>query len=133
MQGLLKFGVIFLGGGIGACLRYLMTGLVQSAFGGVFPLGTLLVNLLGCFAIGFLWQRFEQAALLPEWRLFVFTGILGGFTTFSSFGLETTHLLRDREMGQALANVLVSTAVGIALVFAGMMAARLLTSTGGGA
>jgi CrcB protein len=117
--------MVALGGACGALLRYGLAGLTHRYLDASFPWGTLVVNLVGCFAIGFLWALYERA---PVARLhpLVFTGVLGAFTTFSTFGLETFHLLRDGEVTRGLANVAASTAGGLALVFAGVVAARLL-------
>lgn len=78
------------------------------------------------FFAGFLWEIFDRTAVSPTARLFVFIGFLGGYTTFSSFGLETFNLVRDGEYKLALYNVLVSNILGIALVFLGFFASRNL-------
>jgi CrcB protein len=85
---------VFVGGGLGATLRYAIGGWVQSAIGSFFPWGTLVVNASGCLAIGVLATLLEERSLLgPSWRLFLLVGVLGGYTTFSSFGLETWRLV----------------------------------------
>lgn len=93
--------VIFvaLGGALGSVFRYLLAAWTQSASKSIdFPYGTLVVNLFGCFVIGFLAQLAESRGVFtPQSRAFVFIGMLGGFTTFSSFGNETVNLLRDGE------------------------------------
>src|SRR5688500_2510394 len=79
-----------------------------------FPAGTLAVNLIGCFIAGLLaGMAVKQDVFSPEARLFLFTGLLGGFTTFSAFGLETLLLLKRGETGVAIANVVVSVIVGL--------------------
>ena len=85
------------GGFIGAVLRYWVSGFIQElSKSNMFPVGTLVVNFLGCLVIGFLSQLAEDYGLFSvESRVLVFTGILGGFTTFSTFGNETMSLLRD--------------------------------------
>ena len=89
---------IALGGGGGSVLRYLVQGWVQRLVGASFPLGTMLVNLSGCFAIGFLAALFFGPLPIDEdYRFGVLTGILGGYTTFSSFGWETLKLSEDGE------------------------------------
>ncbi len=114
---------------MGALLRYGLSGLTHrlvGAGGVVFPWGTLVVNVAGALAIGFLWELFERAAVSPELRLFTFIGLLGGFTTFSTFSIETFSLLRDGETKLAALNVVLSNALCIAAVFAGFGLSRYL-------
>lgn len=93
----------------------------------MFPLGTFAVNMIGCLIIGYLMQLSESRGVLQgDWRLFVFVGLLGGFTTFSSFGLETFYLLRDGEYIYAIANAVGQLVLGLMLVWLGIVAARLL-------
>ena len=88
------------------------------------PLGTLLVNLAGCLAIGLVVGAFARAgALSQEWRLFLVVGLLGGFTTFSAFGLETLALLRRGETAWAAGYVLASVAGGVVAVALGLLLA----------
>lgn len=91
------------GGGIGAALRYAVT-LAANMHGGiVFPYGTVLVNIIGSFLIGFLMMYFQgQADLPPMVKLFAVTGVLGGFTTFSTFNMELLTFIRAGDMGFAL-------------------------------
>jgi fluoride exporter len=103
-------GKLFLagiGGFIGSALRYAVAGFVQDWSKSIyFPYGTLAVNLIGCFLIGFLSQLAEtRGVLTAEMRTLTFIGILGGFTTFSAFGNETLNLWRDGESVLAIANV----------------------------
>jgi CrcB protein len=112
---------------IGAILRYALGGLVHNLYEGRFPLGTLLVNTAGCLAIGFLFTLADDRGILrANARLFVFVGILGGFTTFSSFGYETFTLWRDGMALKALLNVGANTCFGLAAVWAGHVIARLI-------
>ncbi len=122
-----------LGGSLGSVARYLLQGTVQRRAGeahgwaAVFPWGTLTVNLLGCLLIGFLAVLFEERlAIAPATRTFVLIGLLGGFTTFSSFGFETWALLRDGNFLLALANVATSVTLGLVAVVVGAMLARAL-------
>jgi len=117
---------IAIGGAAGALLRYTVSGLVHSYASGVFPWGTLVVNLSGCLVIGFLWQMFENLSFSPHMRSFLFIGILGAYTTFSTYGLETFNLLREKELGYVLLNFLGSNILGLGMVFLGFIAARLL-------
>jgi len=116
------------GGFIGSALRYLASGYVQQASKSVdFPYGTLVVNVIGCFAIGFLAQLAESRGVLTsESRLFVFVGILGGFTTFSSFGNETLNLARDSQMVNALANIGMNVVIGLLAVWLGRTVSYLI-------
>ncbi len=121
---MLNILAIFVGGGIGALLRYVIFLLAQRPAGLTFPTGTLVANLLGALAIGYLWGIFESTKLAHEWRLFLFTGLLGGFTTFSTFYRETTQLLKIGEWKTALVYVGASNILGIALVIAGFFLAH---------
>ena len=109
---------------MGSVLRYGISGAVHRVVEGEFPWGTMVVNLVGSFMIGFLWDSFERAAVTPAMRTFIFIGILGAFTTFSTYTLENVNLLRDGELRLAFMNVAVSNVAGIALVFAGFWASR---------
>ena len=113
--------LVGIGGFIGSVLRYLASGYVQQATKSVgFPYGTLAVNVVGCFVIGFLAQLAEgRGVFTSEARAFVFIGILGGFTTFSSFGNETLNLARDSQMMSALANVGANVVIGLFAVWLG--------------
>ena len=109
-----------IGGCLGSVLRYLLSEYVQGRAGGPFPLGTLAVNILGCFAIGGLTGLFEGTMLPPpEARAFLVAGILGGFTTFSAFGNETLLLARAAGRGPALANVAAQVLLGLGAVWLG--------------
>ena len=109
------------GGFIGAMFRYGMSGLVQRSIPlAAFPYGTLAVNMVGCLLIGIAVGLVDSRQLFgPEARLFVLIGVLGGFTTYSTFGYETFALLRDGDFLRALANVGVHVVLGLALVWAG--------------
>ncbi|HKP84472.1 MAG TPA: fluoride efflux transporter CrcB [Blastocatellia bacterium] len=109
------------GGFIGSILRYLLGGFVQQSSKSVgFPYGTLAVNIVGCFVIGFLSQLAETRGLFTtESRAFIFIGILGGFTTFSAFGNETFNLWRDGESLLALANIAGHLVLGLGALWLG--------------
>ncbi|HKN82343.1 MAG TPA: fluoride efflux transporter CrcB [Pyrinomonadaceae bacterium] len=124
---LLRLLSIGFAGFIGTLLRYWMSGVVARRYGETFPFGTLIVNLVGCFVIGFLFYFFyERAFAGPTSRATIFIGLLGGFTTFSSFGLQTFTLLRDGELFFALVNVAVSNVVGLTLVWLGFTLAKVI-------
>jgi fluoride exporter len=115
-------GKLFLagiGGFIGSSLRYAATGAFQQLSRSIdFPYGTLVVNLIGCFIIGFLSQLAEaRGVFTAESRTFVFIGILGGFTTFSAFGNETMNLWRDGQNTLAMANIAAHVVLGLGAVW----------------
>jgi CrcB protein len=125
----MNFLLIGLGGGIGAICRYLMViGCQRLANGWYFPIGTLVVNISGCFLIGLLAGLSEYRGLFgSDARLFLLVGLLGGYTTFSSFGYETFQLLRDGQLWPALINGGAQLALGIIGVWFGNAAARALS------
>ncbi|MFZ5919523.1 MAG: fluoride efflux transporter CrcB [Chloroflexota bacterium] len=120
--------IVGIGGFIGSVLRYLVSGWAQGLSRSLdFPYGTLTVNLAGCFVIGFLAQLAEaRGVFTPEARLLVFIGLLGGFTTFSSFGNDTLNLARSGQMLNALVNVAANLVLGLLLVWLGRNAAQLI-------
>jgi len=120
----MPFLIVFVAGGIGSLARYAMSLGVESLWDGSFPLGTFLINLIGCFGIGFLAGSAERLPIDANLRLLLQTGFLGGFTTFSAFGLETFRLFRRGEAATASGYLLGSTLIGIGLVFAGYFLAR---------
>ncbi|MBX9568460.1 MAG: fluoride efflux transporter CrcB [Candidatus Obscuribacterales bacterium] len=125
---MMNYLIVFVGAGIGGVLRFAMSPAVQHACKDwAFPIGTFSVNMLGCFLIGFLAQLAESKGLFQgETRLFLFVGILGGFTTFSSFGYETFQLLRDGEILYAIANAVLQVVLGLLLVWLGWVIGRLV-------
>lgn len=122
-----KFIYIFLGGGAGSLMRYLVSGWSFNLFGTHFPYGTLTVNVTGSFLIGALWALSEDLLnFSPAVRSLLFIGFLGGFTTFSSYTLETLNLAREGEYLKAAGNILSNNFLGLAMVIAGFAVARLL-------
>lgn len=112
--------LVFFAGGAGSLARYLCSGFAQRIGGSGFPWGTLAVNVIGCLAIGVLAAMAGgKLHLDPRYRVPIFVGFLGGFTTFSSFGLETFHLLQHGRVGPAIANVAASLLAGLAAVWIG--------------
>jgi CrcB protein len=118
---------IGVGGALGSVLRFLLQSRVQSAYPGNFPMGTLGVNLIGCFFIGFLGGWFLSHPVSNQLRLFLITGILGGFTTFSSFALENLILVREGNLKSAAAYLLASNGLGLGLAAVGFLLARALS------
>jgi len=122
---MLKWILIAAGGAFGSVLRYALQGWVQRATNSTFPAGTLVVNLIGCLAIGFLTATFTGPKLIrEEYRLGLIVGVLGGFTTFSTFGWETFDLASHREFAVAALNILLSCGVGLIAVWAGIRASE---------
>jgi fluoride exporter len=111
-----------LGGGLGAIFRYGLSVLVNTKSENTFPWSTLTVNLLGCFLIGILWQYLSKSTNLNAFWLI---GFLGGFTTFSSFGLDGLKLFNAGAFTQLITYVLISNIVGLLLVFIGTKVADL--------
>ena len=112
--------LVGLGSFIGGIARYLISIFIQNKFLSTFPYGTLAVNIIGCFLIGIIYGFSDRGSLNVEWRLFLATGIMGGFTTFSSFSNETVSMLRDAQYWQAFSYVGVSILIGLAATFAGI-------------
>jgi len=121
MQVLKNIVLVGMGGFVGSVLRYLISGWAQGWMkNAVFPVGTATVNILGCMVIGLLGGLAESSQMFsPQLRLFLFLGLLGGFTTFSTFGYETMALVRDGEMLLAFANVAIQLIFGFAAVMLG--------------
>lgn len=121
-----KFILIGLGGALGAMARYGLQNIIQLRTGLLFPLGTLIVNLIGCFFIGFVMELAEiRSELNPQIRLFLTVGLLGGFTTFSAFGYESLIMMRTMEFYYPIVYILTSLVGGLAFVFLGQILARL--------
>lgn len=128
---MLKLALIFLGAGVGGVLRYWLGGVVQHASGWTFPAGTMFVNVSGCLVIGVLAVLFTGRLTVSEpVRDAILIGVLGGYTTFSSFGRETMALLDDRQFTLAAVNVLVSVAAGLAATWIGMRLTERLFGVG---
>lgn len=118
--------LVFVGGGIGSMCRYALATAVQRSVPGPFPAGTFLVNLIGCFAIGLVGALgLERAAISPEARLFIMVGVLGGFTTFSSFAWETLGLLTVKDLLRASLYVGGSVFCGLLGAFLGRAIGRI--------
>lgn len=126
MQGLRPILLVGAGGFIGSIGRYLLGGWVHRLMPfTTFPFGTLAVNLAGCFLIGLLASLIDSRQMFgPDLRVFLLIGILGGFTTFSSFAYETLALARDAEFFRALVNVVLQVSLGLAGAWLGYAVVR---------
>src|SRR5437660_110915 len=126
---MLKLLLLALGGAFGTLARYGLNGVI-SARVATFPLGTLIVNITGCFAIGLIAAvsdpSFGRAWLKSEWRDFLTIGFCGGYTTFSSYGLQTLNLAGDREWFSVTANVVGSNVLGLLAVYLGVFVGRFV-------
>jgi len=113
--------VVGIGGGLGSIARYLCQKYFYELHPHPFPFGTLIVNVFGCFLIGLIYSLAEKGNILtPEWRLFLTTGICGGFTTFSAFAYENVALLKTGDVLYFCLYIAVSVVLGIAATFAGI-------------
>jgi CrcB protein len=113
------------GGAIGAVMRFGVSNGVHALAGRDFPYGTLVVNILGSILIGFCYiALIERLSLGPEWRAFIIIGILGAFTTFSTFSLETFNLIENGDMLKAAINILVSVSICLLATWIGIVIAR---------
>jgi len=118
---------IAIGGVLGCWARYAMTNLVQAIYGREFPYATLSINLLACFMMGFLFEEtLERMTISPVLRVGILTGFIGGFSTFSTFAMETLLLAEQGEPAKSLLYVLLSIVFGLVAVTGGVYIARSL-------
>jgi len=116
---------LMMAGGSGALLRYLLGRLTFNLGWVALPFGTLIANLLGCFLMGYLsWMLLHRWSLSREFQTVVLTGLLGGFTTFSAFSLETINLLEQGSGARAVLYVLLSVVMCVVMCFLGLVVAR---------
>jgi fluoride exporter len=119
--------IVFLGGGLGAALRHGINIFAARFAGTGFPYGTLFINVAGSLAMGLIVEYFALKAGLPQrWRLFLTTGILGGFTTFSAFSLEAALLYERGQLAGAAIYIVASVVLAIGALFAGLAIVRML-------
>lgn len=125
---MLKIFLVGLGGFVGSGFRFILSTFVYRLLGTDFPYGTFIVNVLGSFVIGFFMGLVEVGVVVsPNWRLFIAVGLLGGFTTFSTFSYETVELLKEGLIFLAIVNVFVTVVSCIGMTWVGGVLARLLT------
>jgi fluoride exporter len=121
----MRLVLVLIGGALGSAARYLAVTAFVDRFGPAFPWGTLTVNITGSFLIGLVAALADDAgAIGPDARLFLITGVLGGFTTFSAFSLETLRLLETHQHTRAAAYVLASVTISLAAAALGLAAGR---------
>lgn len=115
------------GGAIGALMRFWLSGGIHSLLGREFPYGTLSVNVIGSLLMGLLYVLlYERMNIDPEWRAGILIGLLGAFTTFSTFSIETLNLLEAGEHIKAVSNILLSVSLCVIACWIGVVAARQL-------
>src|SRR5436190_19411822 len=124
--------LIALGGAVGSLLRYLLGGAVQRMSASGFPIGTMFVNVSGCFVIGILVRQFMNMQLSPDLRALLIVGFCGGFTTFSTFSAETLGLIDGGEYARATGYVVLSVGLCLAATLAGMTVMRLFAGATNG-
>ncbi|WP_433896456.1 fluoride efflux transporter CrcB [Sphingobacterium mizutaii] len=118
--------IIGAGGAVGSVLRYYSGQFISKNYPSQIPLGTLIVNLLGCLLIGILLGYFaKNQGLSNEWKLLLVTGFCGGYTTFSTFAAENISLIQNQQVSQAILYIGLSVLLGLAAVFFGIMISRL--------
>ncbi len=122
----MKIALVLLGGALGALARYGVTTLSTKTYGSIFPVGTLYVNMIGCFLIGVVFGLGELRGISPQFRLFFMTGFLGALTTFSTYSLETVNNANNGMASLALANIAVNNIGGLALVKVGLLFAKFI-------
>jgi CrcB protein len=126
-MGLKDLLLLAMAGGLGALARYGLSGAVYQTCGEKFAWGTLAVNALGCFLFALIWTMAEDRIVISgHTRMIILTGFMGAFTTFSTYAFETSRYINDSQWNLVAANVLAQNVLGLACVFAGLAAGRLM-------
>lgn len=124
---MMNYLVIAIAGALGAVARYGLSGISHKMLGSNFPYGTFIVNILGCFAIGFIMKVSLTTTLIPEtWRIAITVGFIGALTTFSTFSYETIKLIEDSSYALAITNIAANVVLGIAATIAGAVISKLI-------
>jgi len=119
-----QFFIVGIGSFLGGGLRYLISVFFNQKINPDFPYATLAVNLLGCLLIGVFYSLFEKSIINNDWKLFLTTGLCGGFTTFSAFSIESLQLFKQGNLVAMLMYIIISIVLGIALTYAGYLIAK---------
>jgi len=123
---LLKYLVVGVGGFLGAIARYMVGTYIGTRYGVRFPCGTFVINMSGCFLIGFILALLARSTASQYWRYLIPIGFIGAYTTFSTFEYETLRAVQDGQITTGLLNVALSVIVGYAAVWAGAAIGRVL-------
>ncbi len=118
MSTIINLAFVAAGGAIGSCLRDRLSTI--AAFSATKGLGVFMCNVIGCFIIGLLYAIFQKWNIAPEWRAFIFTGLLGGFTTFSSYSLDAMLMMQNGNIAQGLWYIIGTNVVGLAAAAMGL-------------
>lgn len=124
----MKYLYLAFGGSFGAILRYVLSALPHKMYWGTFPIGTLFVNLLGSFLIGFGFILFGKETMPENLKIFLFIGILGSFTTFSTFMFESLNLFKAGDIKFALLNIAAANILGLFFVYLGYVIGQYIVN-----